>query len=304
MRIGVTLPHMGPSANPQAVVEGAQLAERLGYDSVWAMDRLLYPTDPRNPFPGTPDKSPWPQSFKQTLDPLDALNFAAAHTTGIGLGTSVLDIPFYNPVVLARRLSTIDVLSGGRLRVGFGLGYSDDEYEATGTSAAVRGARADEFLKLLKAIWTTDPVEFQGAHFRLASSIIGPKPVQDPHPPIYLAAYAPAALRRAARFADGWLPNGIPVAELPGWIDRLRAMAAEEGRDPDSLQVVVVGAANVTPETQGEDRGPYTGSLAQVKDDISRTRDLGAVELVFELSLGRPTADVLAKMEQVRELVG
>jgi alkanesulfonate monooxygenase SsuD/methylene tetrahydromethanopterin reductase-like flavin-dependent oxidoreductase (luciferase family) len=122
-----------------------------------------------------------------------------------------MEMLYYNPVLLARRLSTLDVLSHGRLRVGLGLGWSKDEFDATGVSLRERGARADEFLAVLQAIWTSDLVEFQGQFYRIPRSIIPPKPVQKPYPPIYLAAFVPPALRRLAQGADGWNPAGIPI---------------------------------------------------------------------------------------------
>ena len=124
-------------------------------------------------------------------DPLDALTYVAAHTKKIKLGTSVLDMPYYNPVMLARRLTTIDLLSNGRLCVGLGLGWSKDEMDATGADMKKRGALADEFLPLLKAIWTTNPVEFHGKFFNVPKSYIDLKPVQKPHPPILPGGICP-----------------------------------------------------------------------------------------------------------------
>jgi alkanesulfonate monooxygenase SsuD/methylene tetrahydromethanopterin reductase-like flavin-dependent oxidoreductase (luciferase family) len=112
--------------------------------------------------------------------------------------TSIINLPWYNLVLLARRLSTLDVLSAGRLRVGLGIGWSSDEYEAAGVPWHERGKRADEFLQLLKQIWANDPVEFRGKYYRVPKSFIGPKPIQKPHPPIYMAAYTPSAMRRVA----------------------------------------------------------------------------------------------------------
>jgi alkanesulfonate monooxygenase SsuD/methylene tetrahydromethanopterin reductase-like flavin-dependent oxidoreductase (luciferase family) len=126
----------------------------LGYDTVWVADRLLYPVNPRNPYPATPDGS-LPEYCKNVLAPLESMAFAAAVTSRISLGSSIIDLPFYNPVVLARALTTSDVLSGGRLRVGFGLGWSEDEFEAVGVAAKGRGVRATEFLQVLNAVWTT-----------------------------------------------------------------------------------------------------------------------------------------------------
>ena len=127
MRIGVTLPSMGHLSQPNNLVEAAKEAERLGYDTLWVADRLLYPIKPRTKYPVTPDGS-LPDFYKRVLDPIEALTFVAAHTSRIGLGTIVLDIPFYNPVTLARRLTSLDILSNGRLRAGFGLGWSADEF--------------------------------------------------------------------------------------------------------------------------------------------------------------------------------
>ena len=202
MRLGFNLPQIGPAASAKALVQVAQRAEELGYDSLWVTERLLFPIEPRTPYMATPDGS-LPDAYKIVFDPIETLTYVAAHTSKIALGTSVIDIPYYNPVMLARRLTTLDVLSGGRLRLGMGQGWSEDEHEAAGASLKGRGKRADEFISVLKAIWTTDPVEFKGEFYTVPKSIIQPKPIQKPHPPIYLAAYAPSALKRVATMADG-----------------------------------------------------------------------------------------------------
>src|SRR5262249_14540340 len=179
MRLGRALPHLGRLASAENLVRAAQRAEALGFDTVWTVDRLLYPVRPRSPYPASPDGA-LPEYFKIVMDPLETLTFVAAHTRRIRLGTSVLNMPFYNPVVLARRLATLDVLPGGRLRVGLGQAWSADELEAAGAPRE-RGARADEFIEVLKALWGPDPVEFQGKHFRVAPSTVGLKPIQKPH---------------------------------------------------------------------------------------------------------------------------
>jgi probable F420-dependent oxidoreductase len=205
VKIGFGLPNIGPLGSAESVLKVAEHAEALGYDSLWTIERLLWPVKPRTPYPVTADGS-LPEGYKYSLDPLDTLTFAAARTKKIALGTSVLDMPYYNPVTLARRLTTIDVLSNGRLRVGLGLGWSQDEMDATNANMKQRGAMADEFLHVLKAIWTTNPVKYEGKFFRVPESYINQKPVQKPHPPVYLAAFAPPALKRLATMADGWNP--------------------------------------------------------------------------------------------------
>jgi alkanesulfonate monooxygenase SsuD/methylene tetrahydromethanopterin reductase-like flavin-dependent oxidoreductase (luciferase family) len=146
MQIGFSLPNIGPIGTAEAVTKVAQRAEALGYHSLWTIERLLYPLNLQRPYPGTPDGS-LPEIYKHSLDPLEALTFVAGQTKKIKLGTSVLDMPYYNPVMLARRLSTLDFLSNGRLLVGLGLGWSKDEMDATGADMTKRGALADEFLQ-------------------------------------------------------------------------------------------------------------------------------------------------------------
>ena len=301
MRIGVTLPSMGRLAQPHNLIDAAKAAEQLGYDNLWVADRLLYPVHPRTKYPVTADGS-LPDAYKRVLDPLEVLTFVAAHTSRIGLGTSVLDLPFYNPVTLARRLTTLDILSNGRLRAGLGLGWSEDEFEAAGADRKNRGARADEFIGALKAIWSEDPVEFHGQYFTVAPSIIGAKPVQRPHPPIYLAAYAPAALRRAATLANGWMPVAIPLDGMAAMITELRRMAKEAGRDPQSLEVVVGANMAVKAKPLGADRAIFTGSIEQIKSDIDATRQLGADEIFFIIFAEGPMRDLLADMERFRRL--
>ena len=169
MKIGFALPNIGPIGTIEAVTKVAQRAEALGYSSLWTVERLLYPVKLQTPYPGTPDGS-LPEAYKHSLDPLDTLTFVAGMTKKIKLGTSVLDIPYYNPVMLARRLTTIDFLSNGRLLVGLGLGWSKDEMDATGGDMTKRGAVADEFIQVLKAIWTTNPVEFSGKFYKIMLS--------------------------------------------------------------------------------------------------------------------------------------
>ena len=304
MRLGFNLPQIGPAASPEAMVRVAQRAEELGYDSLWVTDRVLYPIKPQTPYMGSPDGS-LPEVYKIAFDPLESLTYIAGFTSRIALGTSILDIPYYNPVMLARRLTTLDVLSGGRLRVGLGQGWSQDEFDAVGASMKGRGRRADEFISVLKAIWTTDPVEFHGEFFHVPKSIILPKPVQKPHPPIYLAAFSDSGLKRTATSADGWLPAGVPPAALEQMIAGLKEMAMEAGRDPSKLEVVLRTNLVVTEEPLGDPRFNCTGTPDQIKADIAATRALGVDEIHFDPSFspdGNSLEGFLKSMEQVKRL--
>ena len=176
MKVGITLPQLGKQATRENIIQFASKAEESGFDSVWVLERLLWPIDPRTPYVVTPDGS-LPLDYQNVLDPLETLSFVASHTQQISLGTSVIDMLFHNPVVLARRFATLDVLSEGRAICGLGIGWSKDEYQASNIPYKNRGKRADEFLEALKRVWTDDVVEFKGEYYNIPASKIGPKPI-------------------------------------------------------------------------------------------------------------------------------
>ncbi|MGH7766069.1 MAG: LLM class F420-dependent oxidoreductase [Candidatus Binatia bacterium] len=303
MRFGFALPQVGSPAGPEALVAVAERAEDLGFDSLWVLDRILWPVNPRAPYP-LGDGS-LPVQYKNVLDPVETLTFVAAHTSRIALATGVLNLPWYNPVLLSRRLTTLDILSRGRLRVGFGMGWSPDEYEAAGAPWQDRGKRADESIAVLKRIWTTDPVEFQGEYYRLAKSFIGPKPVQKPHPPIYMAAFAPSALRRVAAEADAWLPVGIPLSGLGAMFDGIRKMAKEARRDPSALELIVTAGVEIHKTPIEKDRAEFTGTLEQIGEDFATARKIGAAEIAIYaqfLPAGETADDLIARMEDLRSI--
>jgi probable F420-dependent oxidoreductase len=281
MRIGFSLPNIGPIGTREAISKVAQHAEALGYSSLWTIERLLWPLKLQAPYPGTPDGS-LPEVYRHSLDPLDALTYVAAQTTKIRLGTSVLDMPYHNPVVLARRLTSLDVLSKGRLNVGLGLGWNKDEMDATNADFTKRGALADEYLPLLKAIWTTNPVEFHGKFFKVPKSYIDLKPVQKPHPPIYLGAFVPAALKRLARLADGWNPVFLPIPVMVDVMASIAQMAKEAGRDPSSIATVVHAVVGLTDKPLGNDRPIFSGSMDQITDDVRACAKIGVHEVFFD----------------------
>jgi probable F420-dependent oxidoreductase len=304
MRFGFALPQVGTAVGPEALVTVAKRAEDLGFDSLWVLDRILWPVNPRAPYP-IGDGS-LPVKYKSVLDPLETLTFVAAHTRRIALGTSVLNLPWYTPVLLARRLTTLDILSAGRLKVGFGIGWSPDEYEAAGVTWQERGKRADELIQALKKIWTTDPVEFQGKYYRIPKSVIGPKPVQKPHPPVYMAAYAPSALKRVAAEANGWFPVGIPLSGVGPMFEAIKGMAKEAGRDPSALELIVRANVEIHNSPIQKDRGDFSGTLEQIAEDVKATQKLGAAEIVFDaqFSPGVETAnDIVSRMEQLWRMV-
>ncbi len=216
------------------------------------------------------------------------------------------DIPYYNPVMLARRLTTLDFLSKGRVRVGLGLGWNKDEVDATGADFSRRGAMADEFLQMLKAIWTTNPVKFHGKFYQVPESYIGPKPVQKPHPPIYMGAFVPRALKRLAKYADGWNPVAIPLDGMAQMFESIKQLAKEAGRDPSRMELVIRAHPEIADKPLSKERSLFSGTLDQIKEDIAGCRNIGAHEIHFDPTFmegGQVLDRWLAVMEQMRKLV-
>lgn len=303
MRLSFVLPNNGPLAGPDSIGAMAGRAEELGFDGLWVSERTLYPLEPRAPYPA--GGGVLPDAFKTNLDPLDTLTFLAGQTSRIGLGTSVLNLPWYSPVMLARRLTTLDVLSRGRLRVGLGLGWSPDEYEAAGVPFQRRLSRGVEALQVLKAIWTSNPVAFEGEFYQVPRSYIGPKPVQQPYPPIYIGAFGPRALAWAAAESGGWIGGDMPFEVIAQIFDGMRSTAQRGGRDPDALELVMVYQVRVSAEELSDGRAPFTGTPEQITADIARSREIGAAELVFNLvATDDPLENVLSRIELLHSLAG
>ncbi|MCV7279067.1 TIGR03619 family F420-dependent LLM class oxidoreductase [Mycolicibacterium flavescens] len=238
--LGFALPQFGASARAD-IARFATTVEELGADSLWVGDRLVTPV---NPSVGYAGQDTIPERFRAGFDPFIALAVAAAVTDRVALGASVLVAPWYPPAVLARQLTALDVLSGGRLKPGFGIGWSPEEFAAAGAPFRRRGAQLDEMLDALDAIWTTNPSAHDGQRWTLPQSWIDLKPAQQPRPPFYLSAMTPASLTRVGERGDGWLP----VAVVPGFVmpdvlraqrDVIDAAARAAGRDPAQIDTVV-----------------------------------------------------------------
>ncbi|MGH9913366.1 MAG: TIGR03619 family F420-dependent LLM class oxidoreductase, partial [Nitrososphaeraceae archaeon] len=204
MKVGLVLPQSGEHATTENIIYIATEAEKEHIDSVWVLDRLLWPIKPQTPYVASPDGS-LPVEYQNVLDPLTTLTYVAAVTEQISLGTSVIDFFFQNPIVLSKRITTLDILSDGRVIAGLGIGWSKDEYEVSGIPYKDKGTRADEYLQVLKKIWTDDIVEFKGQFYNIPASKIGPKPVQKPHPPMLLGGFSPKTFSRIVNYANGWI---------------------------------------------------------------------------------------------------
>jgi probable F420-dependent oxidoreductase len=276
MKIGITLPTIGRLARqPREIARFARQAEDLGAASLWVADRLLAPTDPTVGYGGG---TAIPDDFRAVLDPFTVLAVAATSTDHALLGSNVLLAPWYAPALLARSLTTLDLVSGGRLLAGFGVGWSPEEYQAAGVPMAQRGARLDECLDALAAWWSDNPVEYRGTHTTIPRTYVDLKPVRPGGPPIYLGGYSDAALRRVARRANGWIPVTRPGAvefdpeRLTAQLTHIRTLAAEHGRDPDTIDAILrvypTEAASVDDLVSTIDRAGHDAGIDHVIVDL------------------------------------
>ena len=245
------MPQYGEAAFAE-LARFASTAEELGADSLWVGDRLLAPVQPTLGYAG---KDTIPEQFRTGIDPFIALAVAATATTRARLGASVFVAPWYPPVQLARQLTSLDVVSGGRLMPGFGIGWSPEEYQAAGAPFHRRGAQLDELLDALQQLWTTNPVAHQGERWSIPESWVNLKPVQQPRPPIYLGAFRSAGLKRVGERADGWsavvqVPGGVNL-DMMNWQRRkIDDAARAAGRDPSAIHTYV--RINVAEDTAVE----------------------------------------------------
>jgi probable F420-dependent oxidoreductase len=311
LKIGITLPQAGQQATRENIIHMARNAESEGFDSLWVFERLLWPINPQTPYPATPDGS-LPKEYQIVLDPLETLTYVAAKTNKIALGTSVMDILFHSPVMLARRFATLDVLSEGRSIAGLGIGWSKDEYQASNIPFKDKGERVNEFLQALKRIWTDDVVEFKGKYYNIPASKIGPKPVQKPHPPIYMGGFSPNTYSRIVNYdTNGWLGLiGGPLEYLENTIKTIQNLANKANKDPNKFRVILLTYPNVdiSSKSQSEtttnqsQRFPLTGTIDQVGSDLGKIKQIGVDHIVFGynfISTGRALDKMLDITKQL-----
>jgi len=219
MRFGISVPNFGSMANRENMLAITSKAEELGYDSLWAAERVLVPVPPNQD---------WSKRNPSAFEPLITLSHLAAITDRIRLGTSVVILPLRNPAVLARMTASLDVLSGGRLELGVGIGWMREEMEVSNVSMRLRGRMADEYVQAIRHLWRGEG--YQGEFVSIPPNLFEPSPVRG-QVPIWVGGNSDAALRRAARLGDGWIPMGsLPLEQLREKVERINELAAEAGR--------------------------------------------------------------------------
>jgi probable F420-dependent oxidoreductase len=299
MKIGFGAPVSGAWATPDNLASFAARAEAAGYASLWSFQRLL-----------VPEGSGMDAVYHSVLDPMAALAYAAAVTSRIRLGVAVINLPFVSPAYLAKQAATLDILSGGRLDLGLGIGWMAEEFAATGASMARRGARAAEYVAVLRELWSADPCEFSGEFYQVPRGSVLPKPVQPGGPPVLLGGLARPALERAGRIADGWVTSSrTDLSRIAEGAGVVRAAAAEAGRNPDTLRIVCRGVVRAGAEVPGPggERLLLSGTPAQIREDTAWLAAQGVTEIFYDLNwdpqVGSPAADPGAATARASELL-
>jgi probable F420-dependent oxidoreductase len=300
-------------ATPQSLATLARTGEELGFAIISVSDHVIIPKAINSTYPYNESGTFTGSASGECLEQLSLLSFLVGVTSSAKLLTSVMVLPHRPPVLTAKMLATIDVLSSGRLIVGCGVGWMREEFEAIGApSYDERGSVGDEYIRAFKELWTSDDPAFEGKYCRFANVTFAPKPVQKPHPPIWTGGESPAALRRAGRLANAWYPIGtnprFPVgtpAQFAEYAARVKHHATEAGRDPSSLDFAYSASwyndqqAQTLPDGQ---RRPLTGTPQQIADDIKRYEELGVRHMMVYLQ-GETQAQILERMRRFADRI-
>jgi len=301
MRYGIALPNYGPLATPENLLRLARHAELRGIDSVWVSDHVIVPDHVESSYPY--DRNPQPaaalmQRLEHFYDALTTLAFLAGATTRIRLGVSVYVVPLRNPVLTAKTVASLDALSGGRVIFGCGVGWLREEFDALHADFDARGALTDEYLRICRDLWIADVVHFAGPRY-LAPPVRGrPKPVQQPHPPIWIGGNSLPALRRAARYGNGWHPIDLSPPEVATHVRTLRDLCATVGRDAGEITVSLRRTIRVL------DADPHpaewlAGTATKIRADVAAYAAAGAEYLVLNTRHARTIDEMVEQIDRV-----
>ena len=283
MKIGVFATFMSPTSTPEMIQDFGRRAEGAGLDSIWMGEHVVLFDEMEFPYPGARDgRIPTPAGGG-LLDTVATFAFLAAATSTLRFGTGITLVPQRNPIYTAKEFTTLDWLSGGRVDFGIGVGWCKEEVLACGYSWEDRGERCDEFLTLMKKLWTEPVVTYQGKHIQVTGARMDPKPIQKPHIPIIVGGHSKRALRRAAELGDGWYGFGVNPEQTAAVLDDVDAALRSAGRTRDGFEVVI------TPNDADA-------------DTIRAFTDLGVDRLVLHLGSQRPDK-ISARLGQLEELV-
>ena len=291
MKYGFTLPGRGHLATPERLGIIARKGEEFGFDTLLTGDHILVPKNISSVYPYT-EGGEFPGSGSgESMEQITLLSYIAGQTSKIRLVTSVLIVPHRNPLIAAKSLATLDLLSKGRLVVGVGVGWMREEFQALGLPPfEERGAVTDEYIRAFKVLWTEDDPHFEGKYISFDDISFLPKPVQKPHPPIWVGGESRPALRRTAELADGWYPLGsnptFPMGtpeQLKAGLERLAGYAERFGRDPSTIETIYrTHQFELLKQAGGPDRLPFVGDADQIAGDIRQYQDMGVTSMIWD----------------------
>ena len=254
MKAGIIFANSGPFSRPELFGQLAREAEECGFDSIWTVEHVVVP-QPHMPYPGSKDGQMPGGDSVAIPDPLIPLAYAAAITSKIKLATGIVILPQRHPLYLAKQLATIDLLSHGRMLLGIGSGWMKEEFEAVGVDYHARGARTDESIQAMRALWKENPTTFHGKHFHFHDVKSLPKPARAGGIPIHIGGHSPAAARRAGRYGDGFFPTIVDPEKLKDMFGMMRDAAKAAGRDPDAIELSAMAAAKADAVRAAQDVG-------------------------------------------------
>ena len=275
MKFGVIAPYaVSPVESPQHAVAFARLAEDCGFESLWTVDHVVMASEYRSVYPYDPSgRSPFHAHVAQP-DPLVWLAYVAAATTRIRLATGVLILPQRNPLVLAKQAATLDRLSSGRLELGIGVGWVKEEADAVGVRFDDRGRRTDEYIEAMRALWSQDEATYHGRTVRFDRVVSEPRPVQAGGVPIVVGGHSKAAARRAGRYGNGFYPLGVDADRLAGLLDVMRTEARACERDPEAIELTLLGAPALASAESLRALGAGRVVIAALEGDLGRLRQM------------------------------
>lgn len=287
MKFGVFLPVSGRAASRATLMQAAQQAERLGYDSVWSADRIIIPWEIKTTYPYSKEATFIVPPDRPFFDPLTCLAFLAGCTEKVMLGMSVMVLPYRHPLYWAKIATTIDQLSTGRLIMGVGVGWMQEEFNAMGAPFKERGQVSDEQLRLLEKLWTDEHITFHGDHYNVDDIAFSPKPFQKPRIPIWVGGEGKLAQRRAAKYGDAWFPYFVRItpAELASRFEYVRQSAREAGRDADQIAFACCLPIELTAKDAPQEEDYLKGSIAQVTEALKKFKNIGVSHIGLQFMI-------------------
>lgn len=299
-RFGLDVGIYGALADPPTILRLAELAESAGFESIWVADHVVFPVKFKSEYPYSA-KGDFPSTLNDPLmEPLAVLGVLAGATKRVKLGTAVLIIPYRNPVVTARQLITLDQFSGGRIMLGCGVGWLEEEFEALDTfDFKRRGKVTDEYIEIFKRLSAGGEVGFKGETYSFEPVFSSPGSVQRPHPPVLIGGIADPALKRVARLGNGWLAVAAPPDLLGASLGKLKRFTEEQGRRVEDISLSYKIFLNIGEAKRGrfDVREPGTGSIDDIVEDLKRITGMGFSRIIVRCR-GRQLTELEGQMKR------